>query len=44
MGGLAPVGRIDGRVIGTGGVGPVTKKLQAAYDGMVGSLGSPIPE
>ena len=44
MGGLAPVGRIDGRVIGTGGVGPVTKKLQQAYDNAVASLGSTIPE
>lgn len=31
MGGLSPVTNIDGRTIGTGEVGPVTKKLQTVY-------------
>ena len=31
MGGLSPVTSIDGRIIGNGEVGPVTKKLQQVY-------------
>jgi branched-chain amino acid aminotransferase len=30
-GGIVPVGRLDGRVIGSGGRGPITEKLQHAY-------------
>jgi branched-chain amino acid aminotransferase len=30
-GGIVPVGRLDGRVIGGGGRGPITRRLQEAY-------------
>ena len=32
---IAPVTRIDGRLVGTGELGPITLMLQAAYDGTV---------
>jgi len=35
MGGLSPVTCIDGRIIGSGTVGPVTKKLQNAYKSLI---------
>ena len=31
MGGLTPVLAVDGRRIGAGGAGPLTKQLSAAY-------------
>ena len=39
---IAPVTRIDGRVVGTGDPGPITLGLQAAYEGIVrGSVPAP---
>jgi branched-subunit amino acid aminotransferase/4-amino-4-deoxychorismate lyase len=35
FGGLMPVGRVDGRTIGTGERGPVTERLQALYEQLV---------
>ncbi|XP_042440756.1 branched-chain-amino-acid aminotransferase-like protein 1 isoform X1 [Zingiber officinale] len=47
MGELTPelqqVVMIDGRVIGNGEVGPVTKKIQNAYRRLTAELGMPIP-
>ena len=42
MGELTPVVCIDGRTIGDGVVGPVTRKLQAAYRALTESEGEPI--
>jgi branched-chain amino acid aminotransferase len=39
MGGLAPVVAVDGRVIGDGGVGPLTKQLTEAYANLVATSG-----
>ena len=41
---LTPVRMIDGRVIGEGGLGPVTAKLQEVYHEMAASLGESIDE
>jgi branched-chain amino acid aminotransferase group I len=43
MGELAPVLRVDGRVIGAGFVGPVTRKLQELYADCHSRNGEPIP-
>ncbi|CAL0302280.1 unnamed protein product [Lupinus luteus] len=44
MGELSPVVKVDGRVIGNGEVGPVTKRLQAAYKKLTEQeFGVPIP-
>ncbi|MCL7048329.1 hypothetical protein MKW94_025745 [Papaver nudicaule] len=43
MGELTPVVIIDGRVVGNGKVGPVTRQLQNAYKNMTAELGVPIP-
>ncbi|KAL5995842.1 hypothetical protein ACLOJK_025913 [Asimina triloba] len=43
MGELTPVVKIDGRVIGDGEVGPVTKRLQNAYNALTAESGVPIP-
>ncbi|KAK7277896.1 hypothetical protein RJT34_22915 [Clitoria ternatea] len=43
MGELSPVVKVDGRTIGDGKVGPVTKKLQAAYKKLTEQSGVPIP-
>ncbi|RID43624.1 hypothetical protein BRARA_I00474 [Brassica rapa] len=43
MGELSPVVKIDGRVIGEGEVGPVTRKLQSAYKKLTDDSGVPIP-
>ena len=45
MGGLSPVTCIDGRIIGNGFVGPVTKKLQQVYKSLITRPGwfTPIP-
>jgi branched-chain amino acid aminotransferase len=32
---IAPVTRIDGRLVGNGAIGPLTEKLRSAYDGLV---------
>ncbi|KAI3737245.1 hypothetical protein L2E82_27242 [Cichorium intybus] len=43
MGELSPVMRIDGRVIGDGSVGPITKRLQNSFKKLTQGLGVPIP-
>ncbi|XP_010524883.1 PREDICTED: branched-chain-amino-acid aminotransferase-like protein 1 [Tarenaya hassleriana] len=43
MGELSPVVKIDGRLIGDGRVGPVTRKLQNAYKNLTENSGIPIP-
>ncbi|XP_023545463.1 branched-chain-amino-acid aminotransferase-like protein 2 isoform X1 [Cucurbita pepo subsp. pepo] len=43
MGELTPVVKIDGRVIGDGQVGPVTRRLQNAYRKLTEESGVPIP-
>ncbi|XP_010278907.1 PREDICTED: branched-chain-amino-acid aminotransferase-like protein 1 isoform X2 [Nelumbo nucifera] len=43
MGELTPVVMIDGRVIGDGKVGPVTRRLQNAYKNLTAEIGVPIP-
>ena len=43
MGELAPVVEIDGRRIGDGAAGPVTRRLQALYDERTSSEGTPLP-
>jgi branched-chain amino acid aminotransferase len=42
MGGLTPVVRVDGRGIGTGGPGPVTRSLAAAYAELTARSGTPV--
>lgn len=41
---VTPVREIDGRTIGTGGPGPVTRKLQAAFTSVVKGPGEPRPD
>ncbi|KAJ4969312.1 hypothetical protein NE237_016013 [Protea cynaroides] len=43
MGELTPVVMIDGRVIGNGEVGPVTRRIQNVYKKLAQELGEPIP-
>ncbi|KAK9735398.1 hypothetical protein RND81_04G203500 [Saponaria officinalis] len=43
MGELSPVVKIDGRVVGDGNVGPVTRQLQNAYKKLTDESGVPIP-
>jgi branched-chain amino acid aminotransferase len=40
MGGLAPVVAVDGRVIGDGGLGPVTKHLTGLYSTLTATAGT----
>jgi branched-chain amino acid aminotransferase len=40
MGGLAPVVRVDGRRVGDGGVGPLTKQLTGLYAARVATSGT----
>ncbi|HEX2819327.1 MAG TPA: aminotransferase class IV [Streptosporangiaceae bacterium] len=42
MGGLAPVVRVDGRTIGDGTPGPVTKRLTALYADLTAATGTPV--
>jgi branched-chain amino acid aminotransferase len=42
MGGLAPVVRVDGRVIGDGTTGPVTKRLTALYADLTATTGTQV--
>jgi len=42
MGGLAPVVRVDGRTIGDGHPGPVTKRLTALFADLTAATGTPI--
>ena len=39
---VVPVASVDGRTIGSGGVGPVTARIRAAYHELVRSQGTPI--
>lgn len=43
MGELAPVLEVDGRVIGNGETGPITRQLQAGYDELTARSGEPLP-
>jgi len=43
MGELAPVLEVDGRVIGAGEVGPVTRQLQLLYRAETARIGEPLP-
>jgi branched-chain amino acid aminotransferase len=40
MGGLAPVTAVDGRTIGDGGIGPVTKQLAELYAALTSAAGT----
>jgi branched-subunit amino acid aminotransferase/4-amino-4-deoxychorismate lyase len=40
---LAPVLEVDGRIIGTGAIGPVTSKLQATYADLTTASGTTLP-
>ena len=42
MGGLAPVLSVDGRTIGDGILGPVTKRLTALYADLTATTGTPV--
>jgi branched-chain amino acid aminotransferase len=42
MGGLAPVVRVDGRTIGDGAPGPVTKRLTALFADLTAATGTPV--
>ena len=42
MGGLAPVLSADGRIIGAGTPGPVTKRLTALYADLTATTGTPV--
>lgn len=44
MGELTPVTMIDGRVIGNGEVGPITRRIQKAYGALTDKSGIPIPK
>ncbi len=39
---IGPISKIDGRIIGTGKPGPVTKKLMKAYTELTRKTGTPI--
>ena len=43
MGELSPVLKVDGRVIGDGGIGGMTERLQRLYAEMTASAGEPLP-
>jgi branched-subunit amino acid aminotransferase/4-amino-4-deoxychorismate lyase len=40
MGGIAPVVSVDGRAIGEGGTGPVTRQLTKLYGNLAASSGT----
>jgi branched-chain amino acid aminotransferase len=42
MGGIAPVIKVDGRVIGDGQPGPVTRKLTELLAGLTATTGTPV--
>jgi branched-subunit amino acid aminotransferase/4-amino-4-deoxychorismate lyase len=44
MGELSPVLEVDGRAIGDGGIGPLTRRLQALYAEHTATEGTPLPE
>ncbi|MFN0115446.1 MAG: aminotransferase class IV, partial [Paracoccaceae bacterium] len=37
FGAQTPVGVVDGRVIGSGGMGPVTERIRGLYKALVGA-------
>ncbi|KAI4310962.1 hypothetical protein MLD38_035904 [Melastoma candidum] len=41
---LSPVVKVDGRMVGDGKVGPLTRQLQAAYKNLTDTSGVPIPQ
>ncbi|XP_022896345.1 branched-chain-amino-acid aminotransferase-like protein 1 [Olea europaea var. sylvestris] len=43
IGELSPVVKIDGRIVGDGCVGPVTRRLQSAFKKLTAESGVPIP-
>ncbi|HSR68352.1 MAG TPA: branched-chain-amino-acid transaminase [Acidobacteriota bacterium] len=43
MGELSPVLDVDGRQIGDGSIGPLTRRLQSLYAQLTSTLGEPIP-
>ncbi|HSR51906.1 MAG TPA: branched-chain-amino-acid transaminase [Acidobacteriota bacterium] len=43
MGELSPVLEVDGRIIGGGSIGPLTRRLQTLYSQLTSELGEPIP-
>jgi branched-subunit amino acid aminotransferase/4-amino-4-deoxychorismate lyase len=42
MGGLAPVVSVDGRAIGDGSIGPVTKHLTELYANLTATTGTEV--
>jgi branched-chain amino acid aminotransferase len=42
MGGLVPVLRVDGRTIGDGTAGPVTKRLTTLFADLTATTGTPV--
>jgi branched-subunit amino acid aminotransferase/4-amino-4-deoxychorismate lyase len=44
MGELSPVVELDGRTIGDGAIGPITRQLQTAYAEKTAQIGVPIPK
>jgi len=44
MGELSPVLEVDGRTIGDGGIGPITRRLQDLYAEHTANEGTPLPE
>ena len=42
MGGLVPVISVDGRPVGDGATGPVTKRLTALFADLTANSGTPI--
>ena len=42
MGGLAPVTTVDGRTIGDGTIGPLTKRLTALFADLTATTGTPV--
>jgi len=42
MGGLAPVVSVDGRAIGDGTPGPVTKRLASLFADLTATTGTPV--
>ena len=42
MGGLVPVLRVDGRAIGDGTPGPVTRRLISLFADLIATTGTPV--
>ncbi len=43
MGELSPVLEVDGRTIGNGEIGPITRRLQKHYSELTATMGEPLP-